>query len=133
MSQILMAAKIWHVGGASCRKDGGYGSRKSTIQLNNTSSMSISSAFRPAPCNHFRFLFPGPFVIDTNSSLWLLHSRILLASTPKCLAAASFYVFSAYSTALSFKDTSYALLFNIPAVIRDPSCIAYLSIHSPGV
>ena len=32
---------------------------KSTIQLNNASSMSTSSAFRPAPCNCFRFSSPA--------------------------------------------------------------------------
>ena len=123
--------------------------RRYTIQLNNTFSMSISSAFRPAPCNRFHCLFHGPFAINTNLSLWLLHSRILLALTPKRLAATSFYVFLAYSTALSFKDTSYALfstygqlftprgewvcLGRDPAIIRGPACIAYLGIHSPGI
>ena len=79
---------------------------------------------------------------------YIVHSQILLSSTPKYLAAASFDVFSAYSTALSFNNTLYALLFDIPiiltprgervwlgkdpAIIRDPACIAYLIYTAPA-
>ena len=61
------------------------------------------------------------FVFSSPALLSLIPTRLFGYSTPesswcqtpKCLATTSFDVFSAYSTALSFKDTSYALLFDI--------------------
>ena len=46
---------------------------------------------------------------STSCSFWLHHSRILLASTVKCLAASLLRVLDC----LSFKVTSYALRFDI--------------------
>ena len=82
---------------------------------------------------------------STSCSFWLHHSRVLLASTVKCLAVSLLCVLDC----LSFKVTSYALRFTLclpvqknnsrsiqyqlhvmsgrqwdPAIIRTPACIS---------